>query len=110
MFEQNFIAAKGNARKDFRLRAVYGRKKTGESGELIAEVFRTALGAVVKMVDAEHGSGAEHITETGHDTAPFTGDPERRFLMKARSRSYVVTGDHLLRRFYPGDTLVIKLK
>jgi hypothetical protein len=102
------LAAKGDARRNFQFRTVYERKKPGEPGELLAEVFRTALGPVVVMVDAEHGSEAEHVAGTGRDTAPLTGDPRQRFLMKARSRSYVVTAEHLLRRFYPDDMLAIK--
>jgi hypothetical protein len=99
-------AAAGYARKNLRLGAIYERS----SGEIIAEVFRTPWGPVVVMATAGAGDESEHVTDVGRgrDVAPLTGEPDQQFLIRARSRSYMVTGDNLSRKFYQGDALVIK--
>jgi hypothetical protein len=101
------LAAKGKNRRRFRLDAVYEKA----TSVLVAEVLQTTCGPVVVMTDAEHGGASEHmddIRRRGRDIAPLTGDPSEQFVIRAKSRSYVVMGAHFNSRAYPGDLLVFR--
>jgi hypothetical protein len=102
------LATQGKTRRRFRLRAIYERR----SSELVAELFATTHGPVLVMLDAEYGGASRHVANDirarGRDIAPLTGDPAQQFLVRARSRSYLVTGAHLAGGTYPDNLLVIK--
>jgi hypothetical protein len=104
---RTILATKGKTRSRFRLRAVYEAR----TNDLVAELFRTTHGPVLVMVDAEHAGARRHLADVrahGRDIAPFTGDPEQQFIMRARSRSYVISGAHFASGAYPDNLLVIK--
>lgn len=101
------LAAKGKNRRRFRLAAVYEKK----TGQLLAELVQTTCGPVVVMTDAEHGGGSAHmdgVRRRGRDIAPFTGDPGQEFVIKVKSRLYMVTGADFIARAYPGGALVFR--
>lgn len=78
------------SRNRFRLCAVY----ESQSHELVAELFTTQHGPVVANGNRE--------------LWPLTGDSAQQFILRAGSRSYVVTGAHFAARAYPENLLVFK--